>query len=321
LALVTSFAVQPARVHAAPAARAPRAPSATAASTRPASARTASTLAASGVTRFAHVLVVVMENHSYDEVKDLPYTAQLCTQGVMFTNSHAVAHPSQPNYVALWSGNQQGVTNDTCPAPGSPFTTENLGHACEAAGLKWKSYSEGQPTPGFTGCNAARGLYSRNHAPWANFSNLDHANERPFSELALAESLGTLPDLAFVVPDKCHDTHDCTLQEGDSWLAAQIPAMLRALGPHGLLVLTWDEDDHSAGNHILTVFCGQGVKKDFVYAQAIDHYNVLRTICEALGLSPFGAAVTASPIADVWLSPESALRPTSWGGVKSLYHR
>ena len=64
---------------------------------------------------------------------------------------------------------------------------------------------------------------------------------------------------------------------------------------------------------------GPGVRRHFVSSQEIDHYSLLRTLCEALGLAPFGAAVSASSIADVWLSPDSALHPTTWGGVKSLY--
>ena len=33
----------------------------------------------------------------------------------MFTQSYAVTHPSQPNYLALFSGDDQGVTDDICP--------------------------------------------------------------------------------------------------------------------------------------------------------------------------------------------------------------
>ena len=134
------------------------------------------------------VVVVIMENKSYDEVRVLPYTAGLIAAGGTCTSSFAVIHPSQPNYFAIWSGYTQGVSNDNCPAPGSPFSAENLGHACEAAGLTWRAYSENLPTPGGTACSydgtASTGLYTRKHDPWTYFSNLNHLNERPYPDLA-----------------------------------------------------------------------------------------------------------------------------------------
>src|SRR5262249_12432530 len=92
--------------------------------------------------RHDKVVVVIMENKSYDEARVQPYTASLLVQGATLTNSVAVTHPSQPNYFALWGANTLNIRNDNCPAPGSPFGTENLGQMCEAAGLTWRAYSE-----------------------------------------------------------------------------------------------------------------------------------------------------------------------------------
>src|ERR1044072_1006957 len=94
------------------------------------------------VPRMAHVIIVVMETHSYDEVPTLPYTSSLISKYTSFSQSFAVTHPSQPNYLALWAASTLGNTDDTCPPPGSPFTASNLGKSCEAAGLTWKSRSE-----------------------------------------------------------------------------------------------------------------------------------------------------------------------------------
>src|SRR5262245_37649993 len=88
--------------------------------------------AAIAVPRADHVIVIIMENHDYDAVRVQPYTASLIANGSSFADSYAVTHPSQPNYIALWSGGLQGVYSDLCPAPGSPLSAENLGHACEA---------------------------------------------------------------------------------------------------------------------------------------------------------------------------------------------
>ncbi len=275
------------------------------------------------VPRLDHIIVVVMENKTYDQVRVLPYAAGLIASYASFSNSYGLTHPSQPNYLALWGGDTFGVTSDACPAPGSPYSAENLGHACEAAGLTWRAYSENLPEAGSSVCTADNSLYTRKHDPWTNFSNLDHLNERPYSDLAADISGGTLPNLAFVIPNNCDDSHNttqgCTAEFGDTWLSNNVPAMIQAVG-NGIVVLTWDEDDSSLrnNNHILTVFAGPPVQSGYVSTQILSHYTVLRMICEALGIQPFGFAAGQFSITDVWRDVTSARRDT-WGRLKLLY--
>lgn len=274
-----------------------------------------------------HIVVVVMENKNYDQVRTQPYTASLMQQGATFTSSYGVTHPSQPNYIALWAASTLGVTNNNCPAPGSPFSAENLGHACEAAGLRWRAYSENLAVAGSAACSyegsASSGLYTRKHEPWTQFGNLNHANERPYTDLAADISANQLPNLAFIIPNNCHNSHNattpgCGVPEADAWLAANLPAVRAALGPRGLLVLTWDEDDNFAGNHILTVFVGPQVTPGAVSSQTFTHYTLVRLICEALGLAPFANGVGESPVTSVW-SATTPNRGTSWGRLKASY--
>ncbi len=265
-----------------------------------------------------HVIVVIMENHSYAQVVGLPYISALISGGVLFTQSYGVTHPSQPNYLALWAGGTQGVTNDNCPSPGSPYTTENLGHACEAAGVSWRAYSEYLPSVGSTACTASGSLYARKHEPWTDWSNLDHTHERPYSDLAADIAAGTLPRLSFVVPSQCNDMHSCVVATGDTWLAGNIPAMLQAVGPRGMVVLTFDEDDSHSGNHVLTVFAGPAVQAGQTSTQHLTHYAVLRCLCEVLGLTPFGAAANESSITGIW-SQTVAAHSTGFGGLKARF--
>ena len=265
-----------------------------------------------------HVVVVIMENKSYNQARVQAYTASLMAAGSYCSNSSAVTHPSQPNYIALWAGSTLGVTNDICPAPGSPFSAENLGHACETAGLTWRAYSEDLSAASSVLCTNNGGLYTRKHDPWTNFNNLNHFNERPYSDLALDIAANTLPNLVFVIPNNCNNTHNCTLAVGDTWLSNNIPALVTAAGPTGCVILTWDEDDSASFNRILTVFAGPAVNTGFVSPGAVTHYNVLRTICDALGLAPFGNAASATPITDIWV-PTIGVESHAWGSVKSLY--
>ena len=119
------------------------------------------TAPAARVSALDHIIVVVMENKNYDQVRTAPYIASLIASGSSFSNSHAIGHPSQPNYIAMWSGSTQGVTSDACPPPGSPFMAENLGHACEAAGITWRTYAEDLPAAGSSDCTVNGGMYTR----------------------------------------------------------------------------------------------------------------------------------------------------------------
>jgi hypothetical protein len=258
---------------------------------------------ASSVPRLDHVIVVIMENKSYEQTIHAPYTSKLIATGALFSASTATHHPSLPNYLALWSGSNQGVNENTCPAAGSPFSAENLGHACEAAGLTWRAYSEDLPAAGSAVCTNNGTRYTRKHDPWTYFGNLDHMNERPYEDLATDIAAGKLPNLAFVVPNNCDNSHDngpCDVAAADHWLANNLPAMLAALGRRGVLILTWDEDDNASGNHILTVMNGTPVRAGTVSSRPITHYTVLRTISDALSLPAFGAAKDETPITDVW---------------------
>ena len=283
--------------------------------------------AATPVPAHDRIVVMVMENKNFFTASTAPYTQTLMAQGATFNRSFAVAHPSQPNYFALYAASTLGLTSDACPAPGSPFSAENLGHTLEAAGKTWRAYSENLPTVGGTACSydgsASTGLYTRKHDPWTYFSNVDHQRERPYSDLAADLAANTLPNLSFVIPNNCHNSHNnttpgCTATDADNWLSQNVPPILNALGPNGLFVLTWDEDDSASGNRILTVFIGPHVQAGVVSNVSVSHYTMVRTWCDALGITPMNQAISETPIDNVWLNPVPAT-PASWGKIKAAY--
>ena len=101
----------------------------------------------------AHTVIVMMENLSYGEVignRSAPFLNGLARRGALFTNSHAVAHPSEPNYLALFSGSTHGVTDDSCPLR---FTGPNLASELIAAGHTFAGYAEGLPGTGSPVCS------------------------------------------------------------------------------------------------------------------------------------------------------------------------
>src|SRR4029079_2698110 len=141
-----------------------------------------------------HIIVVIMENKEYSNALTGPYTQSLVADAGSFSGSYAIRHPSQPNYLALWAGSTPSATTYNGPPFGSPYSAENLGHACEAAGLTWRAYSENLPAAGYAGCTANGSLYTRKHDPWASFNNLNHLNERPYGDLQSDIDAHTLPN-------------------------------------------------------------------------------------------------------------------------------
>jgi len=244
----------------------------------------------------SHVIVVMEENHSYSEIigsPDAPYINALAAAGASFTNSFAITHPSQPNYLDLFSGLNQGVTDDSCP---HTFSTQNLESELIAAGKTFAGYSEGLPAKGSEICSS--GEYARKHVPWTNFTNDPSGNNLPFT--SFPTNFADLPVVSWVIPDLLDDMHDGTILEGDTWLQTNLsPYVDWARTHNSLLIVTWDEDDGSEGNQIPTIFVGPMVKPG-EYSEQIDHYNVLRTLEDMYGLPHLGNSSKAKPITDVW---------------------
>jgi hypothetical protein len=252
-----------------------------------------------------HVLIVVMENKDPGEVlnsRQAPYLTALAKEGASFTNAHAETHPSQPNYIALFSGSTQGVTDNDC---GHAIAQPNLGSELIAAGHTFAGYAEALPQAGSTVCTAGR--YARKHSPWVNFTNLPRTTTNlPASALT---SWDSLPTVAFLTPDLCHDMHDCPVSAGDAWAKQTLGSYLAWANTHNsLLVLTFDESEtHTGGNPIATVFAGPMVAPG-TYATRIDHYSILRTIQDMYGLAALGHSADTTAITGVWRTPPA---PTS----------
>ncbi|HET7077224.1 MAG TPA: alkaline phosphatase family protein, partial [Chloroflexia bacterium] len=243
-----------------------------------------------------HVVIVIEENHGYDQIigaSAAPYINRLAGQGALFTDAHGITHPSQPNYLALFSGATQGVHDDSCP---HTFSAPNLGRALLDAGLTFAGYSENLPAVGSTVCEANG--YVRKHNPWVNFTNVPATTNLPFDHFPA--DYRTWPTVAVVVPTEDNDMHSGSIQRGDTWLQQHLDGYVQWAQTHNsLFILTWDEDDFTAPNQIPTLFVGPMVRAGR-YAEAINHYHVLRTLEDLYGLPYAGNSANVPPIADVW---------------------
>jgi len=248
-----------------------------------------------GVPRPDHVVIVIEENHVFSDIyrsSSAPYMTGLADAGALFTQSRGVEHPSEPNYLDLFSGANQGVTNDSCP---HTFTTPNLANALMNAGFTFGAYSEDLPAVGSTVCSHLK--YARKHDPWVNWPSIPGGTQMPFT--SFPSDYTSLPDVAFVIPNLDDDMHDGSVAQGDAWLKANLDGYAHWAKTHNsLLIVTYDEGVGS-NQRIYTVFYGQHVKQGS-YGESIDHFDVLRTLEAMYALSPIGASASATPITDVW---------------------
>jgi hypothetical protein len=241
-----------------------------------------------------HVTIVIMENHSFEDIignQQAPYINQLAKSGLLLTNSYAVAHPSEPNYVALYSGSTQGLRSDACPVN---FNGPSLGGEALAYHSSVKGYMEDIPGVGSTVCES--GEYVRKHNPLIDFTDTPTNRSVPYSRIVSDLRSGAYPSIAFVIPNLVHDMHDGSVAMGDAWLASNLPQILNFDSSHkGILILTWDEDDRGEQNHIATIAIGPMIKAG-QSNQLVNHLSILRTITDIFGLP---ALTDAGPISSL----------------------
>jgi acid phosphatase len=246
-------------------------------------------LFAAGVPDFRKIVVVVEENRGYAEIvgnANALYINSLASGGALFTNSYAVTHPSLANYLALFSGSTQGVTDDAAHT----FSGPNLDTQLKSAAKAFRGYAEAPSL--------------RKHDPWESFTNAA-SDGRDLG--AFPTDFNQLPDVSFVCPNNADNMHDGTVKQGDDWLKAHLKAYADwAKANNSLLVVQWDEDDGGSANHVPTIFYGARVKTGH-YSRHLDHYQLLATIEAAKNLSLLNNANT--PITDTWSTPPPISSP------------
>lgn len=256
------------------------------------------------------VILIVFENKSDKDVlaaADAPYLNELMARGALATDYQAIAHPSQPNYLALFSGSPQGVTDDRA----HDLTAPTLADQLEAAGRTWRVFAENYPASGcFTGDVSAGGIdgagqYVRKHDPAISFSAISGSPSRCSNIQPLAAFKPDAADFIWVVPNMCHVMHDCAIADGEAWLKAFLPPVLAspAFGPGGtgVVYITFDEgSDKSRNNEIVTIALGPHVRAGLRSDVAHSHYSLLRSIEAGLGLPCLADACSANTLGEMF---------------------
>ncbi len=270
------------------------------------------------VPNFNHVVLIVLENESYQSIIGsplLPNLNNLARQNVLLDNYFARAHPSLPNYISLVSGDTQKITSDCT----SCFVdAPNLADEIEASGRTWKSYEESMPSPCFIGDASP---YAQKHDPFIYFDNIRNNQARcqqsivPLTQLDADLANNQLPNFSFITPNLCDDGHNCSLQVADKWVGQMVSKLQSspALGQNSLIIITFDEGSTDttssccgmpvkAGGRVATILISPLAKPAYVDNAPYSHFSLLKTILAAWSLPDLAKTKMpeTQPIVNPW---------------------
>ncbi len=254
-----------------------------------------------GSLTFNHIYVIVMENQGYDNIvgnSDAPYINSLIASYGLATNYNGVAHPSEPNYLALFSGSTQGIADDA----NHDFAGQNLADQIEEQGKTWMVFAQNVPLDCFKGATATDGAdgpgtYARKHEPAISFTDISTSPSRCSNITDFTHFDPAAADFEFIVPNLCNDMHDCPVATGDAFLRSFVPTIMNspAWQEGGVIFIVWDESDGLVGrNQVPALVISTAVPEGFQSNVAHDHYSLLRTIEDAWGLDCLNKSCSAN---------------------------
>jgi hypothetical protein len=252
-------------------------------------------------------MVIVEENHSQSEaIKSMPYLASLAGQYGQATAYRAVTHPSLPNYLAIAGGSTFGVGDDNAPSS-HPIAGDSDFDQSLTAGRTAKTYAESMSS----NCQlTSSGPYAVKHNPWAYFNGSTQRANCSRGDVPMGSTTGgnlvndinagNLPNTGMMIPNLCNDAHDCALGTADGWLKGWLPKLMA--GPDYksgklTIVVTFDEDDSSAGNNVAFVVVDPRLSNTHkLVSTSSTHYSLTRWYDQNVGAAPLRSASTAADL-------------------------
>jgi phosphatidylinositol-3-phosphatase len=272
---------------------------------------------APSIPQFAHVFLLLEENHSFSDVignASMPYLNALASANGLATQYYADAHPSLPNYFMLTVGAGTAITGSEGDAYSGVVTQDNVVRAVTAAGKTWRVYAESLPSVGYL--EGDTGAYVRRHDPFVYLSDVQNSSSQasnvvPFTQFATDVSSNSLPDYAFIVPNVNDDAHNCPagmtsctenqmLATADQWLSISISPLLASTGfQNSLLIIVFDESEDSdtehGGGHVPAVLVSPLAKAGYRSTTFYQHESTLRLTMEGLGVTDLPGAAASAP--------------------------
>jgi hypothetical protein len=241
----------------------------------------------------ARVAVIVLENKAPDQLLRAGWLARMARKGARAANAYGETHPSLGNYLAMISGSVQGVHDDNVTH--GPFSAPTLAGQLTRHRIRWRAYMNAMRSPCFgrTSDRDVTGRYAKRHNPFLFFTDVIGRpgscarHVVPGTRLA-RDAMHRLPRFTWITPDLCQDMHDCSVAQGQRYLARTVPIVLRGLGSHGVLIITADEgaagDLTRGGGRIPLVALGPLARRGYVLHRRVDHRTLIATIQDVLGV-------------------------------------
>ncbi len=272
------------------------------------------------------VFVIVMGNQNLSNfnTSNAPYImGTLVPSGALAAQYYnpLANHPSEPNYVWLEAGDNQGLTTENDPSPSnSTATIQHLATYLTSAGLSWRGYAEnisGSDCPLVTNANTLDPAgsflnYYAPHLPFLFFQDVTNnesptsstciSHIRPYSQLATDLANGTVAQYNFITPNGMDDTFDADIPTGDAWLSQNVPAILNsdAYKNNGALFITFDQAASGDGPIPMIVLSPLG-KVNYTNSIHYDHSSTLLTMQEIFGVGPcLRNACSAADLSDLF---------------------
>jgi hypothetical protein len=276
---------------------------------------------ASNVGALDHVFLVYMENKGFTNIvgsPNAPYINELYNTYGVATDYYALTHPSGPNYMAVVGGSDFNINYD-CVINCSD--RRNLSNTISDAGKTWAAYEQNGG-----GYSQAAELSFLSFANIYNDPGLVNSHILPLTRMATdLTSPATTPNFAWFAADEDNNmegpidtlagvlrfaisqltNQQYNVKAGDNYLAETIPIILSSAtwndpDVKSAIFLTWDEDNNNIslgfdnqGNHVVNIVIpspgaiAAGMRSGhFEVTDHLDHYSLLRTIDDSLGLAP-----------------------------------
>jgi phospholipase C len=262
---------------------------------------------------YKHVIWIWMENHSSSAIigsSQAPYFNTAARECGLATNYHNITHPSLPNYIAATSGLPYSALHGFLPDCSPGGSCDTSARSIFGQGETWKSYEESMPSS----CDHSNsGNYAVRHNPAVYYTSLHGCSSDDVSYSHLASDLAhnRLPAFSFITPNLIDDMHNGTVADGNKWLSANLPTILNSAEYRNgstVVFVTWDEGEgggYASGEQcatstsdvscrVATLVISPSTKAGARSGTLFNHYSLLGTAEQLLGLSKLGQAASAT---------------------------
>ncbi len=281
---------------------------------------------------YKHVIVIFEENNSYGSIyksSSAPYINSVINQCGLATNYHNITHPSLPNYLAATTGAtlaqlhayDTGPTADCSPSATCEWKGNNIFEELNLRHRRWRGYAESMPSPCY---KANQGAYAPRHNPAVYDTDLSNCatNDVPLGTTSSSRLLSDFaspskaPAYATLTPNLCDDMHGIgtcpsgsLITAGDNWLKLWLPKITKTpvyKAGQTAIFIVWDEGEPGtdaeacATNttdqscHVVAIVVAPSVKRGKKVATRFNHYSLLKSSEDLLGLPEIGSAKTAT---------------------------